>query len=494
MKRFQVVIPVVLFLMATVSTLAMAAYQHSGDSEKDAKVFLNVYPGKAGTKLDNCALCHGGGQFTDPKTSKTSTMGSCQYCHAVTSYGTVPAQYAATLNPFGKQYLDNGRNEAALLAIETADSDGDGYSNIAEINATRYPGDAKDDPTKVVAPFRIFTKAQLQAMPQHSQFMLMNTTKSGDYYAEYSGVIMQDLLKKAGILPAATRITVFAPDGYSISHPLIDDSANIGASYAPYVNGIYPPATYYYDTTADKKNGGWCDYSSPGNMGRSNGDPIDVPGDLRLILALQANGADLAPGYLDNTNKLASGTEGPFRTVTPQKIVGPPDQASSSKVQNVIWPYKQDADHNAGFSSKSATIIKVEPLPEGTTDIDVLEAGWNYVDSGKIVVYGNVDPMPNIMDKFAELTAAIRNADKDAFSHRGYRMVLIARIDEARRLIAHRHVKAALRILQHDILPKTDSCGQTGSGHCRDWLSDCDLQQKIYWTLQDIITLLGIVS
>jgi hypothetical protein len=33
----------------------------------------------------------------------------------------------------------------------------------------------------------------------------------------------------------------------------------------------------------------------------------------------------------------------------------------------------------------------VEPLPEGTTDIDVLEAGWNYVDQGKIIVYGAID-------------------------------------------------------------------------------------------------------
>jgi hypothetical protein len=35
----------------------------------------------------------------------------------------------------------------------------------------------------------------------------------------------------------------------------------------------------------------------------------------------------------------------------------------------------------------------VEPLPEGTTDIDILEAGWNYVDQGKIIVYGAINGM-----------------------------------------------------------------------------------------------------
>jgi hypothetical protein len=50
-----------------------------------------------------------------------------------------------------------------------------------------------------------------------------------------------------------------------------------------------------------------------------------------------------------------------------------------------------EGDHNAGACSKSATIIKVEPLPPGTTDIDVLEAGWSYVDNDKVIIYGAID-------------------------------------------------------------------------------------------------------
>ncbi len=62
----------------------------------------------------------------------------------------------------------------------------------------------------------------------------------------------------------------------------------------------------------------------------------------------------------------------PFWDSAPQKVPGPPDQKSTSESQDVIWPFDANADHNAGYSSRSATIIKVEPLPEGTADIDTL--------------------------------------------------------------------------------------------------------------------------
>ena len=176
---------------------------------------------------------------------------------------------------------------------------------------------------------------------------------------------------------------------------VIPVKGHLGARHRHQLNGAYPSATYYYDAEANVAvtSYGWCDYTSPGTAGRKHGDPITVKDGLRLILALQAEGKDLVPGVLDSTNKLKSGTEGPFRVIAPQKFVGPPDQASTATKQDVKWPYDANADHNAGFSSKSATIIKVEPLPAGTTDIDVLEAGWSYIDQGKIVIYGALDQL-----------------------------------------------------------------------------------------------------
>jgi hypothetical protein len=290
------------------------------------------------------------------------------------------------MNPYGMDYLENGRNAAALEAINSEDSDEDGYPNGVEITADRFPGDGGDDPSKVAAPHRIYTKGQLEAMSPHAQFMLMNASRQPDDYVEYTGVPMEDLLQDAGALETATSITVFAPDGWSNYHPLKEDPE----PELYHVRGVYPEAVYYYDEEADmalNPEDGWCDYSAPSAKGRNPGSAIE--GDLKMILAYKRDGVYLQPGILNEDNKLDG--EGPYRVVPPQKDPGPPDQSSSAVNQDVVWPYTFDWDHNKGAASRSATIIRVEPLPEGTTDINILEAGWGYVDQGKIIIYGAID-------------------------------------------------------------------------------------------------------
>lgn len=215
--------------LALFSAPAFAAYHHEG--EKDASKFLAVYPAKKGTKLDHCALCHTGGQVGK------NYAGSCQVCHATYGYNGA-GDIAATLNPFGLAYYNAGRSEAALRAIEQADADNDGFTNVAEISFGSYPGDANDDPTKVPAPFRVYTREQLMQMPRHTQFLLMNASRSEDYYAEYAGVVLEDLLNDEGILPSATGIRVYAPDGYAQDHPLEGPGGN---NVYP-VKGEYPQA------------------------------------------------------------------------------------------------------------------------------------------------------------------------------------------------------------------------------------------------------------
>jgi hypothetical protein len=368
----------------------MAAYHHEG--ENDSTNFLTTYPGKAGTKLDQCVLCHRGGSYEGSK--GTVTLGSCQWCHYTYQYDG-SGNIADTLNAYGMAYFTAGRDAEAVTGIEGLDSDGDTFTNITEINANRYPGDANDDPSKIIAPSRVYTRAQLEALPQHTQFLLMNASRSQDGYVQYTGVPMKDLLDNAGILPTATGIWVYAPDGWSQSHPLeFDADIEMYHVYGnmPGQTYQYPPATYYYNIEADAETNpdyGWCDYSAPSCVGRAHGGNITVTNGLKAILALKREGANLDPGVLNDENKLDG--EGPFRVVVPQKYPNAPDQSSKSDQQDVIWPYVEDWDHNAGACSRSATIIKVEPLPEGTTDIDILEAGWNYVDQEKIVIYGAID-------------------------------------------------------------------------------------------------------
>lgn len=388
-KRLFVHFLIGAFLLLSVS--ALAAYHHMG--EQDSPNFQETYPQKVGTMLDSCTLCHKGGSI-ETKPGKFQTVGSCQYCHQVYGYDG-SGDITATLNQYALDYLNNGRNAAALALIEDIDSDSDGYSNIAEINAGHFPGNADDDPSKTPAPSRVYSKAQIDSLTQHSQLQIMNTHKSGDYYGTYSGVTMESFLDAVGLADDATDILTYSPDGWQQGFPMNFDQAEANNLYP--VRGTYPQATFFYDEQADQAISavGWCDYSSASiqaaiQKGLGHGDAIEVEGGLALLLATSYEGAALEPAVLNDSNKIDG--EGPFRVVPPQVVIGPPDQASTSQDQDVIWPFEDALDHNAGFSPKCVTMIQVNPLPEGSVPLDILEAGWNFSDAGKLVVFGAVEP------------------------------------------------------------------------------------------------------
>ena len=481
----------VLFIVIGVTLLTAqmvrSAYHHMG--EIDSGIFLTVYPEKAGTKLDNCNLCHSGGSYVN-SSNKTVTLGSCQWCHYKYGYDA-SGDINETLNAYGKAYRAAGRSTAGVIAIEQADSDGDGYTNKTEIAANRYPGDANDTPAKVPAPYRVYTRQQLEKMPQHTQFLLMNTHKSNDFYAEYTGVPLENLLKKI-ILPSATGIIAYSPDGYSQYHPLNPDANPLFY----HVVGTYPAAQFYYDPQADValNTNGWCEYNAPSAAGRTNGQPIINPEGLKTILAIKRDGQYLTPGVLNASNKLDG--EGPFRVVPPQKIPGPPDQKSTSKVQNVIWPFNNDADHSAGFSSRTVTIIKVEPLPAGTTDPDLLEAGWPYADeqNPRIMVYGAIDPVPTIKEKLTALSSTLWHSDKSAFTHWGYRSALATRVNLVQKWVMLGWYSKAYNDLKGHVLIRTDGCTAAGAADKDDWVADCEFQKQLYWSINEVMVLLDIVN
>ena len=472
-----------------------AAYNHAGSDAIDAANFRSVYPQAAGTKLDSCALCHKGGDYTSG--GKTTTYGNCQYCHAVTNYGhgfppsNVP-DFLSTLNPYGLDYLNHGRNAAAITAIQDIDSDKDGYSNKVEIAALTYPGDAKDYPSLVPAPYKVFTRQQIEAMPQHSQFLLMNASKSTDFYAQYTGVTVERLLKPLK-LSSATGVTVLSPDGFSQYHPFQADSDPSHYN----VSGNYPAANFYYNIQADiakDTSDGWCDYSAPSAQGRNNGDPIVNPNGLKLILAVKRDGQYLAPGVLGLDNKL--GGEGPFRVVPPQKVVGPPDQRDPSKTpanQNVVWPYDGKADHNQGYSSRSVTMIRVEPLPPGTTDINTYEAGWPYIDADKIVVYGAINPTENIKDQLTKLIADVNALSRKEFQSPLEKPDLEWKLELAKWLVTIGFHDCAYRELEQVIL-KMDGCIKTDYPDRHDWLKNCDTQKSLYYAVNEVMVLLKILD
>ena len=68
--------------------------------------------------------------------------GGCNVCHSSKKGGDVP-------NPYGRAFLHNGMNPSTFLRIAEEDSDRDGFSNLAEIIARSYPGDAASTPENV---------------------------------------------------------------------------------------------------------------------------------------------------------------------------------------------------------------------------------------------------------------------------------------------------------------------------------------------------------
>ncbi len=66
-----------------------------------------------------------------------SSLNTCDLCHT----SSVP-----NLNPYGAAYKSNGRSPAALGLIENLDSDGDGFTNLQELNALTFPGNPASKP------------------------------------------------------------------------------------------------------------------------------------------------------------------------------------------------------------------------------------------------------------------------------------------------------------------------------------------------------------
>jgi hypothetical protein len=495
MKKVTLILLAAVLLLFTSHT-GFAAYNHAGDA--DSATFRSVYPDKVGTKLDNCTLCHGGGSYLSG--GKTTTLGSCQWCHYVTNYGAdlTDATLVKTLNPYGADYKGHGRNASALQAITPLDSDGDTFTNGAEIVALTFPGDAKDNPGNVPAPSIVISIKQFEDMPLHTQFLLMNASKSDDSYTQYSGVALENLIK-AVMLDSATGITVYSPDGFSTYHPFTP-STNPNSYH---VFGIYPEGTFYYNERADIAKypadppnyaaGGWCDYSSPSAGGRENGSAIFNAEGLKMILAFERDGDYLTPGVLNSQNKLDG--EGPFRVVPPQKNPGPPDQRSSSTNQNVIWPYVSSADHNAGFSSRTVTIIRVEPLPIGTTDINTLEAGWPYVDEEKIVIYGSIAPnsIDNLNGKIDSLIETITSQDDSAFKARVFKIALVNKIKSIKKQVGKGAYSKAVKTLKEDVLKKMDGFLLDAVDR-NDWVIDLAIQQQLRSQIQQIWVMLVLMG
>jgi hypothetical protein len=354
------------------------------ENDLDIGNFIRAYPKAAGTRLDDCQTCHRGGvQGTDTERE----FSACGYCHLLQypnpKYQSgVPKDYESTLNAYGLAYENAGRTVEALAGIARLDSDGDGFTNDAEIAALRCPGDAASRPGQPLAPFVALSWDDVHKLPGVKQFMLMNATKEPtDDYVLYTGVKVVDLLAAARVdLKGAEGITVFAPDGYSIDYS-IDD-----------VTGPFPKGFFYAGPAALKdKDRAFVKY--PGGIPPGVADGKEIPAVPWLLLAFERDGEPLHPSsYEKGSGRLAG--EGPFRLVKPQRDLlgdpskpGRPDRSLKAKTFADGWDFNPSIDHNAGACVRGACVIRVNPVPTGFEEYD-WKNGWPLVTERRIVIYG----------------------------------------------------------------------------------------------------------
>lgn len=359
------------------------------ENDLDVNYFVNAYRSTLGTRLDDCQTCHQGQTFSYDSGGETRyvTKNACDFCHLIEHPDAAgfnepqPATFTDTLNPYGAAYLAAGRNRAALAAIADDDSDGDGFSNADEIADLKYPGDASSMPGQQVAPGHEFTRADLEALTVHEEFLLANSNKQQyDNYATYEGVKVSVLLEAAGVDlsdPEITGVTVIAPDGYLKDFDLTD------------VTEVFPAGLYYagLDTATLGTDCGFVTY--PDALPEGLVDGGEIPGEQWLLLAYLREGLDMDESVLDPTSGKING-EGPYRIVVPQATPGSPDRGSqySPTTCEDGYDYDDTKDHNAGAMVRGVIAIRVNPLPAGTEDFDYKYGGWAYIDSGSLLVYG----------------------------------------------------------------------------------------------------------
>jgi hypothetical protein len=357
------IITTALLLMAVFPVTA--AYKaHNNDA--DVSLFLQAYPSAAGTKLDNCYLCHTG--------SPDGKKDSCDYCHSTYGFSPPHGDILSTLNSYGLAYYNAAGTPDPFVSIAGTDSDKDNFTNEEEILAGRLPGDSSDYPGVAEAPAKTYDRSAIRKLPKVTQFMAVDTAKSGDFFAEYSGVDMWTLLLDAGISDDAYSITVYAADGYSKSFQVSDLKED-------YEQGIflskYPWISF--PLSVDYKNG------------------KHLPGKINYLLAYEREGFPLQESKIvvDGSNKYHLDGEGPYRFVTPLTEPVVPDRSAwSIDRDNPPYPYNPNRPviRNGDNCIKVAVAIKVISNDNPKPQYDWNGRAWEMVEKGELVVYGAINP------------------------------------------------------------------------------------------------------
>jgi hypothetical protein len=362
-------------------TLALAsalAYFRGIHREPDSDLFFKTYPNLIGTRLDGCGVCHIRSIASAPGQpgGNAVSLSYCDTCHALTDYGRKPAN---TLTPYGRDYRDNGRNAAALAAIEKLDSDGDGISNGDELAAMSNPGDPQSVPglrqaAHVLLSYDEMIKRGI-AVREHALFVNSAKAREGDGYTDIRGFPLIEVLKAAGLSEEASSVDVISMDGYTATFS-IDQ-----------LRRAYPQAAPVFGLGKDTLGEcGWVRYDA-----KNLREGVPLP-DAQILLSFEENGRNYDPAGFDGNGRLTG--SGPFRVTAPlMEKPGVPDMSSNMAeecVQKVpeIYRYHREYEKNADYCVKAAVAIRVNPLPPGEIDIDWPQYAKKAIEEKSVVIFG----------------------------------------------------------------------------------------------------------
>ncbi len=376
MKKFKRGICGVFLILLLPAVVCIAAYRTH--TEIDSGMFFAAYPNIAGTRMDGCDACHISIVAPPPgeKGDFPVKLSSCDSCHIITDYGRKPGE---TINAYGKDYLGAGRNELAFKAISESDSDGDGWSNAKELEAATNPGDPSSNPGMKLAPHKVITFDELKEKqtPVYDQTIFVNVSKSkdGDSYSDLRGFMLYDVLKYAGISEKASSVDVISIDGYAATFSVEQ------------LKRSYPQAVPVFGF--DKETFGECGWVRYGSKNLKEGVPLP---NANVLLTFEINGEEYEPAKINEQGRLSGA--GPFRVVAPQmKNPGLPDNSSKAteecaKTTPETYRYNRGYEKNADYCVKSTIAIRVNPLPEGSMDIDWPGFAKKAIANKEIVVFG----------------------------------------------------------------------------------------------------------
>lgn len=136
---------------------------------------------------------------------KYEWAGGCNVCHYSKKGGDSP-------NPYGRAFLHNGMNISTFIRIAEADSDKDGFSNVAEILARSYPGDAASTPDNVESPNNPSDADETLDIDDESVFSFDDTETTEETSDLFGGAFSNIVVGGALDIRRITRGTDLIPD------------------------------------------------------------------------------------------------------------------------------------------------------------------------------------------------------------------------------------------------------------------------------------------